>query len=131
MRADNLRTTDGPLTALKAWRLRNGFTQQDLAITLGISRSTWIRYEVADYAPKWCELLVAATDLGFKLRTTDGPDIEPSICPVCGSIAIEGDSIDCDGETCEQEMGCSDCEAQWLDTYTRTNTQIYEGLANR
>jgi len=60
------------MTNLKAWRLRLGYTQNDLAITLGVSRSTWIRYEVADYAPKWCDLLVAATDMGFNLRTTDG-----------------------------------------------------------
>ena len=43
--------------SLRAWRLRLGLTQPQMAAALGISRSTWIRYERGP-APKWVGLVM-------------------------------------------------------------------------
>ena len=50
--------------SLRAWRQRLRLTQRQMAEALGISRSTWIRYEHGT-APAWVYLLVNC------LRTTD------------------------------------------------------------
>lgn len=39
-------------------------------------------------------------------------------CPVCGSGDIDGSSIDVNGDTCSQEITCSECEASWTENYT-------------
>lgn len=40
-----------------------------------------------------------------------------SRCPVCQSDAIEGGSLDIDGNIATQEVGCNDCSASWQDEY--------------
>ena len=44
---------------------------------------------------------------------------EGSICPVCGSTAIEGGPVDIDEATATQEVGCNDCNASWKSVFTR------------
>jgi len=36
---------------------------------------------------------------------------------VCQSDAIEGGSLDIDGNIATQEVGCNDCSASWEDEY--------------
>lgn len=40
-----------------------------------------------------------------------------SICPYCLSEDITGNSIDIDGSTATQEVGCNMCNATWQDVY--------------
>lgn len=39
-------------------------------------------------------------------------------CPVCKSQNIVGDSFESDAGIAWQEIGCDDCEANWVDNYT-------------
>ncbi len=45
-------------------------------------------------------------------------------CPYCGSENIEGQSIDIDGDTAEQEVGCNDCNKSWYDKYRLTGVWV-------
>lgn len=38
-------------------------------------------------------------------------------CPYCRSTNVEGQSIDVDAGEATQEMGCNDCNAEWVDCY--------------
>lgn len=44
-------------------------------------------------------------------------------CPVCGSIALEGDSVDIDEGRAMQDVSCVDCNSTWTDVYTLTNIE--------
>lgn len=44
-------------------------------------------------------------------------------CPKCGSEQIQGDSIEIDGNSAWQKVGCLDCDAEWIDTYTLSDVQ--------
>lgn len=44
-----------------------------------------------------------------------------TICPKCGTTAIEGYSIEAGSGGASQKMGCLSCECTWTDTYTLTN----------
>ena len=46
-----------------------------------------------------------------------------SHCPKCGSEQIQGDSIEIDGNSTWQRVGCLDCDAEWVDTYTLSDVQ--------
>ncbi len=46
-----------------------------------------------------------------------------SHCPKCGSEQIQGDSIEIDGNIAWQRVGCLDCDAEWIDTYTLSDVQ--------
>ena len=61
--------------SLRAWRLRLGFTQPQMAAALGISRSTWIRYERGP-APKWVGLVMQLPY--HNLRPTDESAADPT-----------------------------------------------------
>mgnify|MGYP001612083688 CR=1 FL=1 len=52
----------------------------------------------------------------------------PSKCPYCGSPDITGKSIDVDGSTATQEVGCdaNDCGRSWIDVYTLTGVMETE-----
>lgn len=39
------------------------------------------------------------------------------ICPFCQSDQIEGGSIDIDGDTAAQRVGCLVCDHEWFDLY--------------
>ena len=38
-------------------------------------------------------------------------------CPFCGSENIEGGSVEIDCGFANQNVGCADCGAEWLDYY--------------
>lgn len=38
-------------------------------------------------------------------------------CPVCGSAELEGDSIEIENGTANQEVSCSVCDSTWVDRY--------------
>jgi hypothetical protein len=39
-------------------------------------------------------------------------------CPYCGSENLEGEGVNIDGDTAEQEVGCNDCNRSWYDKYS-------------
>jgi len=39
-------------------------------------------------------------------------------CPYCGSTSIDGGSIDYELGGIYQQMGCGDCDGEWVDGYT-------------
>ena len=39
------------------------------------------------------------------------------VCPRCGSADILGDAVDIVGNRAEQEVGCQECCAEWIDVY--------------
>lgn len=38
-------------------------------------------------------------------------------CPFCGSHDIEGQGFDADEDGVTQEVGCNDCDREWIDRY--------------
>ena len=51
-------------------------------------------------------------------------------CPVCDSDDIEGGATDIDGNEACQKVGCNDCSATWIDTYTLSSyTMLYNPTA--
>lgn len=40
-----------------------------------------------------------------------------SLCPFCGSDNIEGYSVEIDGNTAWQDIGCNECDNEWRDVY--------------
>ncbi len=42
-------------------------------------------------------------------------------CPYCGSVELEGDSVQVDGGTVWQHITCLLCEQEWDDIYTLTS----------
>jgi len=44
-------------------------------------------------------------------------------CPKCGCEQIQGDSIEIAGNIAWQTVGCLDCDAEWIDTYTLSDVQ--------
>jgi len=61
--------------SLRAWRLRLGLTQPQMAAALGISRSTWIRYEHGP-APAWVYLAMYLPFHVLRDRITPRPTDE-------------------------------------------------------
>lgn len=47
-------------------------------------------------------------------------------CPICKSQNIVGESFECDAGIAWQEVGCSDCEANWVDNYTLTSIRMQD-----
>ena len=47
-------------------------------------------------------------------------------CPACGSIELEGRSINIDGGTATQGMSCLDCCATWEDVYKLSGYDLLE-----
>lgn len=45
-------------------------------------------------------------------------------CPCCGSRDISGSEWNADSDHATQEVGCDNCNAQWLDEYTLTGVTI-------
>jgi hypothetical protein len=46
-------------------------------------------------------------------------------CPFCGSPHIEGGSVDVDAGGASQEIGCSECNEEWIDVYTLTDVNSF------
>lgn len=38
-------------------------------------------------------------------------------CPSCQSTYIEGGSVNIEGGIATQDVGCTNCDAEWTDTY--------------
>jgi len=49
----------------------------------------------------------------------DGEYVEAGggVCPNCGSDQIEGDSVNFEGASMSQKIGCNECGAEWWDIY--------------
>ncbi|MCK5607650.1 hypothetical protein KAR91_37545 [Candidatus Pacearchaeota archaeon] len=47
-----------------------------------------------------------------------------SSCPVCGSVEVEGGSVDIDGVIACQYVHCKDCESEWQDMYRLTGFKL-------
>jgi len=47
-------------------------------------------------------------------------------CPRCSSIDIEGGSIDVEGDSAFQKVGCNNCELEWNDVYQLIGYQVIE-----
>lgn len=48
-------------------------------------------------------------------------------CPCCGSDNISGNEWNADAGHATQEVGCDNCNAQWLDEYTLTGVIVQDG----
>ena len=49
---------------LRAWRLAHGITQAEAAQWVGVSRRTWIRYEMDERTPpRWLKIIVGLVPL--------------------------------------------------------------------
>lgn len=47
-------------------------------------------------------------------------------CPVCKSKNIVGESVEIDAGIAWQEVGCDDCDADWVDNYTLTSVRMQD-----
>lgn len=92
-----------------------------------------------DRSPIWCGFYVVA---GFltrnprlsekeKIAYADSRERDVSMtthihpkCPHCKSEDIDGKSVEIERASAIQEVGCNDCGATWVDTYTHTNSQM-------
>lgn len=45
-------------------------------------------------------------------------------CPFCKSSDIDGESVNIDGKTAIQDIGCLNCGAQWTDVYKLTGIDV-------
>lgn len=47
------------------------------------------------------------------------------VCPCCGKDdGVDGHEVEINGTTAEQNCGCFNCDAEWIDHYTLENTSI-------
>ena len=50
-----------------------------------------------------------------------------SSCPLCGrALALEGESVEIDGNEARQEMSCFDCDLRWIDIYVLARIELAE-----
>lgn len=48
-------------------------------------------------------------------------------CPFCGSTNIEGEGVDVQEGSAQQEVTCQDCFASWFDEYNLVGYTIING----
>lgn len=48
-------------------------------------------------------------------------------CPFCKRKNLQVDSTQLNGEQCEVEVSCEDCEEEWKEIYTLTDVELTEG----
>lgn len=46
------------------------------------------------------------------------------LCPFCREPTIEGNSIEIDGGTATQEVGCNNCDKVWTDVYVLSHYTV-------
>jgi len=49
---------------------------------------------------------------------------ESSLCPRCNSCEIVGHSVDIEGGSASQRVGCNECDAVWYDVYQLIGYQV-------
>ncbi len=94
--------------------------------------------EVVEQDPE--HLAYSSSDSGVVEKISDVPmpmDIGLYVadqgvrCPSCGSSDLDGSQLDVDGGTASQEMGCSSCDAEWVDMYKLTGyAYLEQGVSN-